>query len=172
MKEERKKHNKKTNLGQPTLLGALRDLGGICVQHAAILFTVFLVLRPCISLANAPIHAHFLPQTKKHGIIERQTKQPQSTINQNSPEIYDEKGRGKSQLRHVAINCSPKHHHIIPTPPPGRQQSWGSHPWFQHRPASPHSPTTKTTHITNTILVKITTSTQPEITAELKGMEW
>ena len=46
------------NLGQAPLLGALGDLAGVSLQHAAVLFTVLLVLGPGITLSQGPVHAH------------------------------------------------------------------------------------------------------------------
>lgn len=46
-------------LGQPSLLGPHAHLGGIGVQHAAVLLAMLLVLRPHVSLAQRPVHAHF-----------------------------------------------------------------------------------------------------------------
>lgn len=39
----------RAQLRQPTLLGALANLGGVCVKHAAVLFAVLLVLRPGVA---------------------------------------------------------------------------------------------------------------------------
>ena len=46
-------------LGQAALLGALADLGDVCLQQAALFFTMLLVLRPRIALPcshQAPCH--------------------------------------------------------------------------------------------------------------------
>lgn len=48
-------------LRKASLLGSLADLAGICLEHAAILLTVLLVLSPCIPLYVSEIaHMHVI----------------------------------------------------------------------------------------------------------------